>query len=515
MTGLLSVYQDYSPHLVFASSTLRHGTFFKAPDTQWLTSLARVQVKYKQDNSGSHGDKENVPHNSKDNFQVLLLQKDSKSLSTFATSLLERLELPSQLSTVLSSRALQHALSCLADKSALHRLGHWVEQCLIDMYLRSDPTPDMRRQFEALLTQAMELSQFMQETMPVFETFLTIYLKTWNGHDYSKQILGLLSTLHPRPYEELYGHFLKPLLRLFICSSPAWKAKLTLAYTSLLRQWAAIDWASHYSLSRTLSGKTMENNMFLFRTLKNEIDYFHVLHEFGQHIAMLNTMALQIDEDHVCVQHAALSYCELAAVLSTQYGIPFILIPPASLIYRCLFSETLMAVSRVCGVVGQYKIAFDSLKHSRGGDDAVTFHNYKSNRFKNGLHRVAEFNCFIIDISNCLWRNRTMAIQQDEMTHCFQVVKKNSLWVTHLTEFFKDVNYSFSLTHSATTASYALRYLQSRKEFVERMPSTITPALFTSAKLKVCYVIVLFCVFLFSLERVLIMVVYCSFGLFS
>lgn len=80
--------------------------------------------------------------------------------------------------------------------------------------------------------------------------------------------------------------------------------------------------------------------------------------------------------------------------MSIHHDIPEIIMPFAPLVYRCFLSTNAMAVSRICGIVYQYKRAFE--ENEKRDDD------WKSHQSEEYLDL---FNSFVMDICNSLWLN--------------------------------------------------------------------------------------------------------------
>jgi len=98
--------------------------------------------------------------------------------------------------------------------------------------------------------------------------------------------------------------------------------------------------------------------------------------EFIGHVDRLAVVGLQLEAGHALLEHAALSFFERACVLSRTHGIPFVAIPSKALVVHLLVSPTAMAVSRVCGIIAQYKRSFDLIKIASDSTDKVVFEGY-------------------------------------------------------------------------------------------------------------------------------------------
>ena len=217
-----------------------------------------------------------------------------------------------------------------------------------------------------------------QEELPAIETFLATYFRTWNGVDFADQIFALLSMIRPLSFDgsDLCNLFyfmiffklsflnfpgfstcyLKPLQKLFFSSSVAWKVKLLSSLSSLLHNWASLDWKLFYD---TEEGKTGTKLMELvFERPSAKTDHFRTIHDFIVLMDSMCVLALQAENDHVLLQHAVLSFFEVVVTLHTHYDVPFVVIPSRAIVFRSLLSDTGMAVSRICGVVTRFANPF-------------------------------------------------------------------------------------------------------------------------------------------------------------
>lgn len=89
------------------------------------------------------------------------------------------------------------------------------------------------------------------------------------------------------------------------------------------------------------------------------------------YVERLCVLGLQADGDHPLLQHAAASLYELIASFVAKFDLPFILFPNRAIVYRLLGSADVTAVSRMCGILLQYKSEVESLKKRKEQSDAV------------------------------------------------------------------------------------------------------------------------------------------------
>lgn len=105
-------------------------------------------------------------------------------------------------------------------------------------------------------------------------------------------------------------------------------------------------------------------------------------------------MGLLAEDDDPLLQHAGLSFFELVSTISAQDDIPDIIIPAATFVHRNFYSSSAMAVSRICGILNQYKFAFE--ENDKKTEDWMSRHTPAY---------LNHFNTYLMDVCNTLWRN--------------------------------------------------------------------------------------------------------------
>ena len=162
-------------------------------------------------------------------------------------------------------------------------------------------------------------------------------------------------------------------------------------YTSLLRQWTTILLGPSDSVngnSETLPG-----------ALTNLIS----------HTDLLCLSILESSHLTISTISAVLSFYETVATsISHSPTNPNIRIttPSSEVVYRLTFTTSLSTLSRLCSILSIYKTAFEAgLSRASEG---------------NGYPRdyVNHFNGFLMDICNCLWRNRALNREDTNALGC-------------------------------------------------------------------------------------------------
>ncbi|KAI8066934.1 Mis6-domain-containing protein [Gilbertella persicaria] len=302
--------------------------------------------------------------------------------------------LSDQLSMVLQKRSLQYALLYDPEGTAVTRLSYYIVQILFDLLIYGNKKDTGKQELGDMLRTLVRFTRFTKTQLPAVQIFLYRYLKTWNGYEYEDEILTLITYLKPASFKELSEYILKPLCRLYVASDVKWKSKLILCYTEWLKNWAALDWKQHVRLRKEASDTSIDHLTSLFGKLSFDVNYFRTIQKFVEHVDKLCVSGLLAEDDHVLMQHAGLTFFELVAQISRQDDIPDIIIPAATFVHRNFFSTTAMAVSRICGIIHQYKVAFEE-------NDRKTI-DWSS---KHTQEYLEHFNTYMMDICNSLWRN--------------------------------------------------------------------------------------------------------------
>ncbi|KAI8978903.1 Mis6-domain-containing protein [Pilobolus umbonatus] len=314
----------------------------------------------------------------------------------------ESFDFPDQLSSLLENRILQHVIVCNPDEVIISRMSFWISQKIMDQCRWNNRNQKGKHELLELLQKLLVLSRFTKAQLPVIEGFLQAYLLSWNGIDFREEIFELLTFIKPTEYKDLYHTLLKPLYRLYTVSDIYWKAKLISTYTEWLKNWALLDWSRHAEARNRESlnpEADVDRITWLFEGLSFNVDHFSTMQELIQHVDRICSLGLALEYDHPILQHAALAFFELVSSISLQHDIPEIIIPAATLVHRTFFSTNAMAVNRICGIVYQYKRAFEDNDRKTG--DWISKHS---------MSYLDHFNTYVLDICNALWQNRAFTV---------------------------------------------------------------------------------------------------------
>ncbi|CEP08174.1 hypothetical protein [Parasitella parasitica] len=412
MIGLLMVYQTYDvtitvPHNVRLVNTFVFKTPFPDLKNRSINIRRLWNVEYDESIEPRKAEFQLPTKAKSKKFKSkVILEEPVRELSELDITLIandvERLDLSEQLSTILEDRRLQHALLCKRDDAVIDRVSHWLVQKVMNLALWTNEQDVMKTELHEMLRKLVKFTRFTKSQLPVIEYFLFEYLKTWNGFEFEDEIFELITYIKPANYKDFYNLVLMRLYRLFVVSDAKWKAKLILCYTDLLNNWALLNWNRHAKLSEQ-GESSIDHVTTAFGVLSFDVNYFNTIQKLVEHVDRMCVMGLLAEDDHPLLQHAGLTFFELVSKISVQDNIPDVIIPAATFVHRNFYSPSAMAVSRVCGILYQYKIAFE--ENDKKTEDWMSKHTPEY---------LNHFNTYLMDVCNSLWKNIGLSKVKDE-----------------------------------------------------------------------------------------------------
>ncbi|GBB86979.1 hypothetical protein RclHR1_13430003 [Rhizophagus clarus] len=457
LLGLLTLYKDFFPNLVTIRIPPIKNAIFKCPDVAWFQLFNQIQRRWNYSindtpTTRSSSFKQTAKRRKLDHVEIpkactfnatrnSITLEEITNIELLASNI-DKIDLPSQLASVLENRMLQHIVVCNPERVTIARISYWLEQCLMDLVYWNDNTAETKARLNSLLIKLVALTEFMKEMLPVIQEFLVKYIQTWDGIEHQEAIFKLLSFLRPEPFEQLLKKFFMPLQNLQEKLSPSWKARLIRCYTDLFTHWILFQ--------ENDFGDEIEKSENSFLNLSIDGDYSRTIQEFIHHVNRISITSLESTSDNLEVQHAIFSAFEAIANLQINYNWNRIIIPSSSIVYRAFFSTSGMSLSRICGIILQYKEAFDKSE---------------KNPQQNGSHHsrsyINYFNSFVMDICNCLWRNRPFN-KTDKNSKGFQL---DDDIIRKLQEVYnEDWTSCYSLTHLPSFAAISKSCIQNLEE---------------------------------------------------
>lgn len=219
-------------------------------------------------------------------------------------------------------------------------------------------------------------------------------------------VLDIFSSVEPGPFEDLYSAVFQPMERAVLDNTPDSQLSLLRFYTTLLRNWtislSAADKPPAYAAS-SLTG-LIDHTWRLALTV-------------AQSSPSASTDAYILDfyaQTHVLHSNPAIS----------QYS--RVVVPPAQLVYIIFFKQSLANISRLCATLAEYKRVFEgSLSRKQYERDLLN-----------------QFNGFLMDICNCIWRARAFNSTDPNASGCLMAQPV----VERLTRYVAGLDPGFSLS---------------------------------------------------------------------
>ena len=221
----------------------------------------------------------------------------------------------------------------------------------------------------------------LQTLLPTTLAFVKEYILVWNGRDHVDAVLGLLAYVPGDSFEDIHAEYLAPVERALSSNdSPSSYVGVADLYFGLLQHRIAL-----------LSQQEPKHHQPAQQFLRDSVSHFATMST-----SLVLSLPAQTGHDIVS---AVLRYWELLSTSSKPHVIP-ILLPPMHLVYHLIQSPSTALVSQLCGLVGNYKEAFDA--HPR-----PVKHYYPS-------EVTDELNWCLRDIYNLFWVARGLVVAENK-----------------------------------------------------------------------------------------------------
>ncbi|KAI0012779.1 Mis6-domain-containing protein [Xylariaceae sp. FL0662B] len=380
LTGLLRVFKDYYPEIIVGEATRGKASAFKHPDLQWrerLDEIQRAHAERSADRTERPLDAFRVARkrtNGKDSSLVPEVHtshatEDSVTLEEIENvegfvKKLEIIEMPNQLIAVLGDPLLQKLLLLRPQPEAHRRASNWLISYGQDL-MNGDTSAHYSGIFEVMKTYVSNTKTFPR----VFLIFFSEFLRIWNGHDSRDLILDILSYIPILKFEELSDGIFQPLEARVLDDTVNSQLHLLNFYTALLQRWT----------------------IFLASTDQSSAQTSATIADLVTHVNDLCLTLVQTSPS-TSTHSMILDFYEQTAVLASDPKLAShtrIVIPPSPLVYILNFSSFPTTTSRLCAILARYKEGFQ-----------------QASRTEYTTEYINEFNGFLMDMCNCLWRSR-------------------------------------------------------------------------------------------------------------
>jgi centromere protein I len=351
---------------------------------------------------------------------------------------LERIELPNQIISAMADNMAQKYLYLAQPESARLRLDDWLSSffderlenaqdeelgtseslgyilSLVMNYVRYTKVCLLGPMDVHLLTRSL-----LQDIPASVQSFLRQYLSSWNGRDNKEEVLSLLEYLPIQDFDTLRTDFLSPLEAAILGSGPFSMTVILDFYSSLIRQWGVRLRASPpVSAESKPSGRLITHAELLA-------------------LSILESLSVQSNTDNKEPRKpAALSvlefYCVLADLFSyaSVNGQIRLTIPLAPTVYTLVFTPILSSISIISSVLASYKMSFETSLTS----EILQVPNSTDSLYPTEL--VGQFNGYVMDVCNLVWRNRGLNGDDPNALGCLLPAATTSA----LTQYTRELN---------------------------------------------------------------------------
>lgn len=135
-----------------------------------------------------------------------------------------------------------------------------------------------------------------------------------------------------------------------------------------------------------------------------------------------------------------------------------IITPPAELVYTLFFTFSLSTLSRLCGVLANYKRAFEFAMAPNALEQQTYPKSY-----------VNQFNGFLMDLCNCLWRSRAFNTSDVNALGCLLPSSLITTFTAYISSLDTGIELStlFSLSYSPVICQLAISYFRELEDAAE------------------------------------------------
>lgn len=395
LNALLQVYKNYYPDVIVGDVGSFKAGVFSHPNPEWMQRLLSIQETDAASNpnlqhKASFRTVRQVREQSKrrkirqidlpeaHTFQAVessVTLEEVQSADDFVEKLYE-FELPNQMVAVLEDSLLQKLLTLRPNDSSQDRINNWLAACLEDeLRLSKNPTPGASSRTGALLTKIFRYTRSERKLLPSVADFLQDYLRSWDGVANIDSLLGLVCYIPCQGFEVLHVEYLGRIEEVLLESKNEKSgAKLLEFYSELLRRWAVI-----FNCQFSKSGDLEAESKYLQKIVNHVGD-----------------ICLRLVQEYGClsgIADAILSFYECASSVPWEKASFRIVLPPRPLVYHFIFVGDPMLISRICGILIEYK-------------QPITLWEKHSSQTEGDKNEILHFNGYCMDICSLLWQNR-------------------------------------------------------------------------------------------------------------
>lgn len=250
-----------------------------------------------------------------------------------------------------------------------------------------------------------------------FVSFVKSYIPFWNGLDNRQPIFELLEYLPVENYDALRNDIFAPLEAAILEDTASSKAILLDLYSALVRQWGVKVRTKPFSMERS-----------------------EPLSRLISHAELLAASILESPPEQPSTAEnykpSTLSVLEFYFTLADLFAYAHsngrirITVPLAPTIYSLVFTPVSSVISNMNSVLSGYKAAFEESMNSE------TLQAQTSGDPLYPQQLVGQFNGYIMDICNLVWRNRALNSEDPNAVGCLIPPAT----ITAITQYIREIN---------------------------------------------------------------------------
>jgi hypothetical protein len=282
--------------------------------------------------------------------------------------------------------------------------------------------------------------------------------------------MDLLSHLSLQSFDNFEKGYLEPLKRHFVSKDREFKFSCLHCLSRLLKNMASHEWSRHQRQTAVPSDKQPLHRETLFSsTTEEDVDDFNPLvtiHLFVKYVGHLILIALEQENQHILISHAAMKFYEVVADLPQVYGVPHLSLPPPSVLFTGLLALTPVLLSRACAHLVKVKQSLSDVS-----------------RKERSLQLTQTFNSVVLDFCDALWRNMIFkkSRKSDYPSLAFDLTK-DQLDACSVQQPHKRLN----LVHHPALTGLVLRFFKETQE-ADRLNQLSPSAIWQESRFKQVY----------------------------
>ncbi|KAL2871342.1 Mis6 domain protein [Aspergillus lucknowensis] len=450
LISLLRVFKNYYPDVIVGDPG-RRGLFFKHPDPEWTNHARQLQETNLERIRGSGSISFQVVHRGlvkRSKVESIVPIVQTSRVAHNKTSLeelrgvdhlierLEKIELPNQIISTIADGLAQKYLFLAQPEIANRRLNDWLESFLSDqLEYAQDFDNEGVEELGYVLTLAVNYARYSKTVPDAFLSFLKSYIPVWNGVDNRDQVLELLEYLPIGDYDTLRNDILAHIEAAILDDTASSKAILLDFYSSLIRQWGIKLRMEQFTTqqSQPLSRLISHAELLALAILESPAEQPSNVGSKGYRPGTLSVIEF---------------YFTLADLFSYAYlnGNIRITVPLPPTVYSLVFTPVNSVISNMNSILASYKSSFEASMTS----EALQPQDSSDSLYPQQL--VGQFNGYIMDICNLVWRNRALNSEDPNALGCLIPLAT----ITALTQYIRDINEKSRKRNRDTAFSYSI-----------------------------------------------------------